>query len=143
MTHAYDDMLDLPHPTSPRHPRMSRRDRAAMFSPFAALTGHSAAIAETARLTQRRIDLDEDSRAALDETQSLLESLLDRHPQVTVTWFQPDPRKPGGSYITRTDTLKKIDPVTRTLTLSSGPPILLDDVLSLTSPCLPDLPPET
>ena len=66
MTGPYDDMLNLPHPTSRRHPRMSLSDRAAQFAPFSALSGHSAALAETARLTERRIELDEDVKAALD-----------------------------------------------------------------------------
>lgn len=71
MTGPYDDMLNLPHPTSRRHSRMSRSDRAAQFAPFAALSGHGTAIAETARLTERRIELDEDVKAALDFKQQI------------------------------------------------------------------------
>ena len=69
MTHKYDDILHLPHPTSTKHPRMPIGARAAIFTPFAALTGHGAAIAETARLTEQKIELDEDSRTKLDEKQ--------------------------------------------------------------------------
>lgn len=72
MTGPYDDMLNLPHPTSRRHPQMSLSDRAAQFAPFAALSGHSAALVETARLTERRIELDEDVKAALDLKQQML-----------------------------------------------------------------------
>ena len=72
MSGKYDDIIHLPHPTSNKHPRMSIRDRAAMFSPFAALSGHGAAIAETARLTDRRMELDEDTRAELDQKQTVL-----------------------------------------------------------------------
>ena len=66
MTGPYDDIINLPHPTSAKHPRMPLSDRAAQFAPFAALSGHSAALAETARLTDQRMELDEDARAALD-----------------------------------------------------------------------------
>ena len=100
MTGPYDDMLNLPHPTSRRHSRMSRSDRAAQFAPFAALSGHGTAIAETARLTERRIELDEDVKAALDFKQQMLMDRIDEHPDVSVTWFQPDGKKDGGRYVT-------------------------------------------
>ena len=133
MTGPYDDIIRLPHPTSAKHPRMPIRDRAAIFSPFAALSGHSAAIAETARLTDQRLDLDEDARAELDRRQqALLEHLADR-PEVSVTWFQPDGKKDGGAYVTTTGRLKKIDEVERTLVLTDGMVIALDDVMGIDS----------
>ena len=92
---AYDDIIDLPHPTSARHPRMPMRDRAAQFSPFAALTGHGAAIAETARLTDQKIELAEDEKAVLDQK---LRLLLETGGEGTFTWFLPDAKKEGGSY---------------------------------------------
>ena len=129
----YDDIIHLPHPTSAKHPRMPLRDRAAIFSPFAALSGHSAAIAETARLTDQRLDLDEDARAELGRRQqALLEHLADR-PEVSVTWFQPDGKKDGGAYVTTTGRLKKIDEVERTLVLTDGMVIALDDVMGIDS----------
>ena len=87
MTGPYDDILHLPHPTSKRHPRMPIADRAAQFSPFAALTGHGAAIEETARVTDRRIELDEDAKEQLDQTLQLLLERIDEQPEITVTWF--------------------------------------------------------
>ena len=133
MTGPYDDIIRLPHPTSAKHPRMPIRDRAAIFSPFAALSGHSAAIAETARLTDQRLDLDEDARAELGRRQqTLLEHLADR-PEVSVTWFQPDGKKDGGAYVTTTGRLKKIDEVERTLVLTDGMVIALDDVMGIDS----------
>ena len=75
MTGPYDDIINLPHPTSAKHPRMPLYDRAAQFSPFAALSGHGAAIEETARLTDRRIELDEDTKAMLDLKQQILTGL--------------------------------------------------------------------
>lgn len=136
MTNAYDDILRLPHPTSERHPRMPICDRAAIFSPFAALTGHSAAIAETARLTQRRIELDEDSKTELDRKQQLLGQIIDRQPEITVTWFRPDGKKDGGSYVTAAGRLKKADGMERLLVLTDGTKIPMDDVLDIESPWL-------
>ena len=135
MSGKYDDILHLSHPTSKKHPRMPISDRAAIFSPFAALSGHGAAIAETARLTDRRIELDEDTRAELDQKQAALLEHIGERPEVTVTWFQPDGRKEGGAYVTVTGRLKKIDEVGRTLTLLDGPAIPLEDVAGLESGC--------
>ncbi len=133
MSGPYDDMIDLPHPTSKKHPRMSIQNRAAIFSPFAALSGHGAAIAETARLTDRRMELDEDTKAELDRRQAVLLEHIDEQPEVTVTWFQPDERKDGGAYLTATGRLKKIDEVERILSLQDGTSIPLEDVVGLES----------
>ena len=131
MTGPYDDMLNLPHPTSARHPRMSLSDRAAQFAPFAALSGHSAALVETARLTERRIELDEDVKAALDFKQQMLMDRIDEHPDVSVTWFQPDGKKDGGRYVTTTGRLKRIDEVERVLVMEDKTTVPLDDVISI------------
>ena len=89
MSGKYDDILHLSHPTSAKHPRMPISERAAIFSPFAALTGHGDAIRETARLTDRRMELDEDTRAELDWRQAVLLKHIAERPEVKVTWFQP------------------------------------------------------
>ena len=135
MSGKYDDIIGLPHPTSARHPRMPISDRAAIFSPFAALSGHSAALAESARLTDQKIELDEDTKAELDRKQAVLLEHIGEQPEVTVTWFQPDERKDGGAYVTVTGRLKKIDKVGRTLTLLDGTSIPLEDVVGLESSC--------
>ena len=133
MSGPYDDIINLPHPTSQRHPRMPIHDRAAIFSPFAALSGHGAAIAETARLTERRIELDEDTRAELDRRQAILLGHIDEQPEVTITWFQPDERKDGGAYLTATGRLKKFWELERILILTDGTEIPLKDVVALES----------
>ena len=133
MSGPYDDIINLPHPTSKRHPRMPIRDRAAIFSPFAALSGHGAAIAETARLTEQRIELDEDTRAELDWRQAILLGHMDEQPEVTITWFQPDERKDGGAYLTATGRLKKLRELERLLVLADGTEIPLEDVVALES----------
>lgn len=133
MSGKYDDIIGLPHPTSSKHPRMPISERAAIFSPFAALSGHAGAIVETARLTDRRMELDEDTWAELDRRQAALLEHIAEQPEVTVTWFQPDERKDGGSYVTVTGRLKRIDPVERVMTLQDGTSIPLEDVAELES----------
>ena len=135
MTGPYNDIIHLPHPTSAKHPRMPIQDRAAIFSPFAALTGHSAAIAETARLTDRRMELDEDTKMELDLKQQVLNNITEEHPEITVTWFRPDERKEGGAYVTTTGRLKKIDEVERALVLTDGTAIPLADVARIEGDC--------
>ncbi len=135
MSGPYDDLLHLPHPTSAKHPRMPLADRAAIFSPFAALSGHGDAIRETARLTERRMELDEDAKAELDRRQAVLLEHLGEQPEVTVTWFRPDERKEGGAYLTTTGRLKKIDALGRRLVLLDGTGIPLEDVADLESEC--------
>lgn len=137
--HQYDDIINLPHHVSSTRPRMSMTDRAAQFSPFAALTGYDAAIMETGRLTDRRIELTEDSRSALDRKQRiLLENLFDQ-PEVSVTYFVPDERKSGGTYVTVTGKVKKIDNYQRLLILNNGTAILLDEIIALESSLFHDL----
>lgn len=133
MTGPYDDIIGLPHPTSTKHPRMPLSDRAAQFSPFAALSGHGAAIAETARLTDRRIELDEDAKADLDRKQRLLLALMAEQPAITVTWFQPDEKKEGGRYITTTGNLKRIEETRRVLTMADRTAIPLDAIVGIES----------
>ena len=140
MTGPYDDILHLPHPTSKRHPRMPIVDRAAQFSPFAALTGHKAAIEETARVTDRRIELDEDAKEQLDQTLQLLLERMDEQPEITVTWFSPDKKKAGGQYHTATGKLKRIDSREGRLILTDGNQIPLEDLLEIRSESFQDDP---
>lgn len=134
MTAAYDDIIHLPHHTSDRHPRMSLYSRAAQFSPFAALSGHDDAIRETARLTNRKIELAEDERRRLDCAMQILSHILHEHPEVVVTHYVPDYSKEGGAYLTTTGNLKKIDPIDHTLYFTDGTTIAPEDVLALDSP---------
>ena len=131
MSGPYDDIIHLSHPTSARHPRMPISDRAAIFSPFAALTGHAAAIQETARLTDQRIELDEDTKAELDRKQKILMDYIADQPEVTITWFCPDEKKSGGAYVVTTGKLKKVDNDAGTLKLADGLTISLDEIVDL------------
>ena len=135
MSGPYDDIINLPHPTSTKHPWMPMSDRAAIFSPFAALTGHAAAIQETARLTDQRMALDEDTKAMLDLKQQILADRIAERPEISVVWFRPDARKEGGQYVTTVGQLKKVDDIARILQLADGTTIPLDEVLELRSDC--------
>ena len=104
----YDDIIDLPHHVSLSRPHMERSDRAAQFSPFAALTGYESAVKETARLTDQRVELDENEREALDKKLAVLAARLGEQPEITVTYFVADERKEGGSYVTARGRVKKI-----------------------------------
>ena len=124
----YDDIIDLPRPKSAHEP-MPMSDRAAQFSPFAALTGYGDAIDETARLTDHRIELSEEERTELDYKQQYL-STLDS-PTVTVTYFVPDERKSGGAYVTHTGALKRIDEVERAMVFADGTRVDMDEVVGI------------
>ena len=95
----YSDIIDLPHHVSTKHPHMSPEDRAAQFSPFAALTGYDDAIRETGRLTERRVELDDEELARLDEKFHILQEHLEEQPVVRFTYFKPDMRKEGGAVL--------------------------------------------
>ena len=131
MSGKYDDMLCLPHHVSALHPQMSRHDRAAQFSPFAALSGYDAVLQEAGRLTQPQKELDEGVQAELNGQLRVLAGLLDQHPEVTVTWFRPDGKKEGGEYLTATGTVRKIDTYREVLILGSGEQIPVHNLLSL------------
>ena len=125
---AYDDIIHLPHPTSARHPRMPMIERAAQFSPFAALVGHGAAIEETARLTDRKIELTEDEKTLLDEK---LRLLLETGGEGVFTYYLPDERKDGGAYITAEGAVKRIDPLEGRVVLKNGTAIHIEDILEI------------
>lgn len=137
--HRYDDILHLPHHVSPRRSRMSDWDRAAQFSPFAALTGYDATVRETARLVGRRTILAEDGCEELDRKhQRLLEHLSER-PEITVTYFVPDLRKEGGEYVTVTGRLEKLIPTQQLMILEGDRRIFLEEIRAMESPLFKDI----
>lgn len=127
----YDKIINLPHHVSSTHPHMSMIDRAAQFSPFAALTGYDAAVKETARLTEQKIELDEYEKAALDQRILLLQEHLKDLPEVTITYFVPDERKDGGKYISITGSVKKIDIYEKQIVLVGKRKIPIESVLNM------------
>ena len=131
MNNRYDEIMGLLHHVSKTRPQMPMSDRAAQFAPFAALTGYDSAIKETGRLTDERIELDEEALTALDRKYQLLMDTLDDAPEVTITYFQPDERKAGGQYVSATGTVKKVDTFGRRILLQDGTRIPLDSVYDL------------
>ena len=136
-THRYDDIIHLSRPVSKKRSPMSNFDRAAQFSPFAALTGYDAVIAETGRLTDTQIELDEGGKALLDEKLQTIREHLEEHPAVKLTVFCPDSRKSGGAYETITGNVKKIDPVARILVLTGGEVISIDRIYDIECLAIP------
>ena len=123
---SYEDIINLPYPRKPQ--RMSNYDRGAQFSPFAAMTGFGAAIAETARLTDQKIELDEGGKALLDEKLRKIEDEICDLPEVTVTYFRQDLRKAGGAYLQKRGRVKKLDAYQRTVVFTDGTIIPIDDI---------------
>lgn len=116
----YDDIIGLPHHVSDRRTRMPIADRAAQFSPFAALTGYDDAIEETARLTDMCIELDEGGKALLDEKLQQIRRAVASQPEITVTWFRADERKAGGAYAAFTGRVKKLDEYREAIVFTDG-----------------------
>lgn len=127
----YDEIMGLPHHVSRTRPQMPMSDRAAQFAPFAALTGYDSAIKETGRLTDEKIELDEEALTTLDMKYQFLMDALDDAPEVTITYFQPDERKAGGKYVSAVGVVRKVDDFERRITMQDGAKIPMDDVLSI------------
>lgn len=148
-SHKYDDIIHLPHHVSSVHPPMSLQNRAAQFSPFAALTGYEDQICEAARLTDTRIDLSESMKELLDEKLQMIQEQLEAgrgtaRPYVSITYFQPDMQKEGGEYVTLQGAVKKIDLYEKAVILCptddesdgnrrmTGHKIAIEDILEIT-----------
>ena len=127
----YDDIINLGHPTSKKHPRMPIRDRAAQFAPFSALVGYDEAVEETARVTDDMIEQSDEMIAILNEKLSSLKDRIGSRPSVAVTYFIPDERKSGGRYVIVRGQLVKINDFARIITLSDGKEIAFDKIFSI------------
>ena len=128
MRGKYDDIINLPHHTSTKHPRMTRTARAAQFAPFAALTGLDDEMEETARLTDKKITLDEEQKKVINRELLFIKNNPQRDIPVIVTFFKSDGRKDGGAYIEKEVRIKKIDEINRKLILSDYSEIKIDDL---------------
>ena len=127
----YEDIVDLPHHVSKKHPQPTMADRAARFAPFAAITGYEEMVLEEARVTDDRIEMDESSKAALNEKLNMILEFLDEQPEVSITYFEPDKRKAGGAYITVIGTVKRIDEYEHLVIMTDGKKINIDDIYNL------------
>lgn len=131
ITNKYDDIIHLPHHVSKTRPQMSIHDRAAQFAPFAALTGHSAAIKETERLTEGQVELDESEITLINEKLRIICEKISEHPEIVVTYFVPDEKKSGGKYITVEGAVKKMDLYRREMILMDQTRIELSDIVEI------------
>lgn len=131
ITHKYDDIIHLKRPVSGRRAPMSMVDRGAQFSPFAALTGYDGVIQETARLTDTCTTLADGGEALLDEQLREIGHRIETCPKVTFTCFQQDAWKPGGSYISVTGNVKKIDLYRQTVVLTDRQEIPIECIFGI------------
>ena len=131
MRGKYDDIINLPHHTSTKHPRMTRTARAAQFAPFAALTGLDDEMEETARLTDKKITLDEEQKQVINRELLFIKNNPQKDIPVIITFFKSDGRKDGGAYIEKEVRIKKIDEINRKLILSDYSEIKIDDLFSV------------
>ncbi len=131
MTTKYDDIIQLPHHVSPTRPHMPINDRAAQFSLFAALNGHGAAIKETARLTDGRIELDEGIKNDLSYKLQVISDSIKEQPEISITYFKPDAKKNGGEYVTAISSVKKIDEYEGAIVMNDGTLISIDEIINI------------
>ena len=134
MTGKYDDIIDLPHHQSVTRPHMSGMDRAAQFSPFAAIVGYDRAVKETARLTEQRMELDADAIEQLNEKLRQLQEQIGEQPKAVITYFVEDRKKQGGAYVTAAGTVRKLRPFEREIVLEDGTTIPFEDIIEIELP---------
>ena len=135
----YDDIINLPHHISPDRPRMSMHDRAAQFSPFAALTGYGDAVAETARLTDTKTELDDDAKYVLNEKLRLIKEQLPDCPAVQIIYFKADKSKAGGEYVSKTGSVKRIDEYQAVVVMTDKTKIPVNDIAEINGSLLDGL----
>ena len=134
----YDDIINLPHHISKKHPQMSMEERAAQFAPFAALVGYEDAVEETARITTKRIELNEEEKNILDmKLQMLNEQMqVQIHPNITIMYFVPDLKKDGGKYIKISGIVKRIDEYKQLIILDDKTEIPINEIISISGESL-------
>lgn len=131
--HSYDDIINLPHHVSKKHPPMSLYARSAQFAPFAALTGYEDAVRETAREINERIEIDDELKLILDGKIQILIEKIKAKPEVTFTYFIPDLRKDGGAYVSVEGIIKKIDMFEQKIYLADNTEIPINEVIDISS----------
>ena len=127
----FEDILYQPHHVSATHPQMMLSDRAAQFAPFQALTGYGEAIRETERLTDKRVELDEDEKEQINAQLLLLKECQWKHPYVTITYFMPDEKKEGGKYVTVEGRLKKFSEYEHLIHMEDNTSIKIEEIIKI------------
>lgn len=129
----YEDIVNLPRHISKVHPQATMADRAARFSPFAAISGYEDMVKEAARVTEARIDITDATKELLNEKLNMIIEFLDEEPEVTITYFEPDKKKDGGAYISITGTVKRIDEYERIVLMSDDKKIRIEEIYAIES----------
>lgn len=127
----YEDIINMPHHVSTKHPQMSLENRAAQFAPFAALTGYNDIIKETSRLTDMKLELSEEMKDIINDKLNFLNEKIKSKPIATITYFIKDKVKEGGSYITITSNIKQIDLVNKYIILTNKKKISINDIIGI------------
>lgn len=127
----YDDIINLPHYEPKYHPRMSKYKRSAQFAPFAALVGYDEQVQECSRLTDKRLEIDDELKEKINNKLNKINELIKNSPEVEITYFIPDEKKDGGKYITEIGNVKRIDYINRFIKLTDNKKIILDDVIDI------------
>ena len=134
--HKYDNIINLPHHVSKKHPQMSLYERSAQFAPFATLTGYEDAVKETARLTDEKMEIDDEIKNILDSKLHIIIQNLEKKPEITITYFKPDMKKSGGKYVTTTGCIKRIDKYNQFIELYDNTKIPINEIVDITSKIL-------
>ena len=133
MNKNYDDIINLPHYVSKKRPQMSIEARSAQFAPFSALTGYDEKVKETARLTDRKIELEDGQKEILNNKLLYILENIDSKPEITFTYFIKDSKKSGGKYIDKIGIVRKIDLVEQYIQFIDKSKIYIDDILEIES----------
>ncbi len=126
----YDDIINFSRPKS-KHPKMTLEQRSAQFAPFAALTGYEGQIKETARLTDKRLELDEEAKSILDTKIQIIKEKIAQQPQIEITYFVPDNKKDGGRYETVNSIIRKIDEYYNKIIMNNGISIDIGEIIDI------------
>ena len=129
MNKNYDDIIYLPHHVSKKRPQMTIIQRSAQFAPFAALTGYDDAIKETARLTDRKIELEDGQKEILNNKWLYILENIDLKPEITFTYFVKDTKKSGGNYKEKTGIVRKIDMIEHYIQFIDKSKININDLI--------------
>ena len=127
----YDDIINMPHHVSKKHPQMSLYARSAQFAPFAALTGYEEAVKETARQTSNKIELSDEMKSVLDSKLQIILEEVQSKPEVTITYFVSDSKKDGGAYITKFGIVRKIDMYNKYIFFEDNTEIPINDIIDI------------
>ena len=127
----YDDIINLPHYEPKYHPRMSKYKRSAQFAPFAALVGYDEQVQECSRLTDKRLEIDDELKEKINYKLNKINELIKNNPEVEITYFIPDVKKDGGKYINEKGNVKRIDYINRFIKFTDNKKIILDDVIDI------------